>query len=83
MESLFIFLYLTSANKIEKSVDFVQSDEILRDVLFGARKSNITNETRSVYKIPFILFFNQLFRAICNMVYEGLDTQLGRDALQV
>ena len=30
-----------SANKIEKSGDFVKSDEILRDVLFGGRKSNI------------------------------------------
>ena len=39
---------LTSANKIVKSGDFVQSDDILKDVLFGGRKSNITNETRSV-----------------------------------
>ena len=62
MESLFIFLYLSSANKIEKSVDFVQSDEILRDVIFGARKTNITNETRSVYKIS-----NESDSLICNL----------------
>ena len=37
-----------SANKIGKSGDFVQSDEILRDVLFGVRKSDVTNE-RSIY----------------------------------
>ena len=35
-----------SANKIGKSGDFVESDEILRDILFGARKSDVTNETR-------------------------------------
>ena len=38
------------ANKIEKSGDFVQSDDILKDVLFGARKINISSDTRSVNK---------------------------------
>ena len=37
-------------NKIEKSAGFIQSDDILKDVLFGARKSNITSEHRSVCK---------------------------------
>ena len=41
---------LTSVNKIEKSAGFIQSDDILKDVLFGARKSNITSEHRSVCK---------------------------------
>ena len=30
-----------------------------------------------------IILFDKLFRAICNGVYEGNDTELGRNALQV
>ena len=47
-----------SANKIEKSGDFVKSDEILRDVLFGGRKSNITSETRLVDWLVFLRKFS-------------------------
>ena len=46
--NIFFVILCISVNKIEKSGDFVKSDEILRDVLFGARKLNITNETRSI-----------------------------------
>ena len=40
------FEFLISVNKIEKSGVFVESDEVLKDLLFGVRKTNITNETR-------------------------------------
>ena len=46
--NIFFCNFCISVNKIEKSGDFIKSDEILRDVLFGARKLNITNETRSI-----------------------------------
>ena len=39
---------MPSGNKKEKASDFVQSEEILKDVLFGVRKSNVTDETRSI-----------------------------------
>ena len=40
------FKFLISVNKIEKSGVFEESYEILKDLLFGVRKVNITNETR-------------------------------------
>ena len=38
--------FMSSGNKKEKASDFMKSEAILRDVLFGARKSNVTDETR-------------------------------------
>ena len=49
--NIFLISPSISGNKIEKSGDFIGPDEILKDVLFGGRKSNITKETRSIYKI--------------------------------
>ena len=51
---------MPSGNKKEKASDFQQSDEILRDVLFGVRKSNVTDETRSIYTTDFTFFFYPL-----------------------
>ena len=46
-KNFFIFkLFLTSGNKKEKASEFVQSEMILKDVLFGVGKFNITNDTR-------------------------------------
>ena len=42
------FKFPISVNKIEKSGVFEESFEILKDLLFGVRKVNITNETRSI-----------------------------------
>ena len=51
---------MPSGNKKEKASDFLQSDEILRDVLFGVRKSNVTDETRSIHATDFTFFFYPL-----------------------
>ena len=48
---------MPSGNKKEKASDFQQSDEILRDVLFGVRKSNVTDETRSIHTTDFTVLF--------------------------
>ena len=49
---------MSAGNKKGKASDFLQSEDILKDLLYGVRKSNLTNETRSFYHfIQLILHF--------------------------